>query len=68
MNSALGARLREGGDRLDGLRLYGLRLDELRLDEAYALLNEGKVNAALCIVNTLHISLSLETEVLRFYN
>jgi hypothetical protein len=58
MNAALGASPREGGDRLDGLRLR----------EAYALLREGKVEAADCLVNTLRISPCLEKEVLRFYD
>jgi hypothetical protein len=56
MNSALGAYPREGGDRLDGLRLK----------EAYALLREGKVEAAIRLVNTFSISPRLEIEVLRF--
>jgi hypothetical protein len=58
MNAALGACPREGGDRLDGLRLK----------EAYALLREGEVDAAICLVNTLHISPRLENEVLRFFD
>jgi hypothetical protein len=58
MNAALGACPREGGDRLNGLRLK----------EAYALLREGKVEAAICLVNTLKISSRLEIEVLRFYD
>jgi hypothetical protein len=58
MNEALGACPREGGDKLDGLRLK----------EAYALLREGKVEAAICLVNTLSISPRLENEVLRFYD
>jgi chromosome segregation ATPase len=58
MHAALGARPSEGGDRLDGLRLK----------EAYALLREGEVEAANCIVNTLRMSPSLEKEVLRFYD
>jgi hypothetical protein len=58
MNEALLACPREGGDRLDGLRLK----------EAYALLREGKVEAAICLVNTLRISPRLENEVLRFFN
>jgi hypothetical protein len=58
MNAALGACPREGGDRLDGLRLK----------EAYALLREGEVEAAICLVNTLHITPPLEKEVLRFFD
>jgi hypothetical protein len=58
MNAALGACPREGGDRLDGLRLK----------EAYALLREGKVEAAICLVNSLRISPRLENEVLRFFD
>jgi hypothetical protein len=58
MNAALGARPSEGGDRLDGLRLK----------EAYALLREGEVDAAICLVNTLHITPHLEKEVLRFFD
>jgi hypothetical protein len=58
MNAALGACPREGGDRLDGLRLK----------EAYALLREGEVEAAICLVNTLRISQQLEKEVLMFYD
>jgi hypothetical protein len=58
MNAALGARPSEGGDRLDGLRLK----------EAYALLREGEVEAAICLVNTLHITPHLEKEVLRFFD
>jgi hypothetical protein len=58
MNEALGACPREGGDRLDGLRLK----------EAKALLREGKVEAAICLVNSLRISPSLENEVLRFFD
>jgi hypothetical protein len=58
MNAALGACLREVGDRLDGLRLK----------EAYVLLREGEVDKAKCLVNTLRISLRLEMEVLRFYD
>jgi hypothetical protein len=58
INAALGARPSEGGDRLDGLRLK----------EAYALLREGKVEAAICLVNTLRISPRLESEVLRFFD
>jgi hypothetical protein len=58
MNEALLACPREGGDRLDGLRLK----------EAYALLREGRVEAAICLVNTLHISPRLENEVLRFFD
>jgi hypothetical protein len=58
MNAALGACPREGGDRLDGLRLK----------EAYALLREGDVEAAICLVNTLRISPRLEKEVLRFFD
>jgi hypothetical protein len=57
MNAALATRPSEGGNRLD----------ELRLKEAYALLKEGEVEAALCLVNTMHISPRLEKEVLRFY-
>jgi hypothetical protein len=56
MNAALRAFPRQGGDRLDGLRLK----------EAYALLKEGKTEAANCIANTL--GLSLEKEVQRFYD
>jgi hypothetical protein len=58
MNEALLACPRGGGDRLDGLRLK----------EAYALLREGKVEAAICLVNTLRISPRLEKEVLKFYD
>jgi hypothetical protein len=58
INEALGACPWEGGDRLDGLRLK----------EAYALLKEGKVEAAICLVNTLRISPRLENEVLRFFD
>jgi hypothetical protein len=58
MNEALGACPREGGDRLDGLRLK----------EAYALLREGRVEAAICLVNSLRISPRLENEVLRFFD
>jgi hypothetical protein len=58
MNAALGARPSEGGDRLDGLRLK----------EAYALLREGEIEAAICLVNTLHITPHLEKEVLRFFD
>jgi hypothetical protein len=52
MNAALGTCPREGGDRLDGLRLK----------EAYALLREGDVEAAICLVNTLRITAHLEKE------
>jgi hypothetical protein len=55
MNAALGACPREGGDKL-------------RLKEAYALLREGKVEAAICLVNSLRISPRLENEVLRFFD
>jgi hypothetical protein len=58
MNEALLACPREGGDRLDGLRLK----------EAFALLREGKVEVAICIVNTLRISWRLENEMLRFFD
>jgi chromosome segregation ATPase len=58
INAALGAHPSEGGDRLDGLRLK----------EAYALLREGKVEAAICLVNSLRISQRLENEVLRFFD
>jgi hypothetical protein len=58
MNAALGAHPSEGGDRLDGLRLK----------EAYALLREGEVEAAICLVNTLRITPHLEKEVLRFFD
>jgi hypothetical protein len=58
INKALLACPREGGDRLDGLTLK----------EAYALLREGKVEAAICLVNTLRISPRLENEVLRFFD
>jgi hypothetical protein len=58
INAALAAHPSEGGDRLDGLRLK----------EAYALLREGEVDAATCIVNLLRISPRLEKEVLRFYD
>jgi hypothetical protein len=58
LNAALEAFPREGGERLDGLRLR----------EAYALLREGEVEAAICLVNTLRISPRLEKEVLRFYD
>jgi hypothetical protein len=58
MNAALGARPSEGGDTLD----------RLRLKEAYALLREGKVEEAICFVNTLRISPRLENEVLRFFD
>jgi hypothetical protein len=58
LNSALEACPREGGDKLDGLRLK----------EAYALLREGRVEAANCIVSTLRMSSSLENEVQRFYD
>jgi hypothetical protein len=58
MNAALRACPRDGEDRLDGLRLK----------EAYALLREGEVDAAICLVNTLQLSPRLELEVLRFYD
>jgi hypothetical protein len=58
VNAALGASQREGGDRLN----------ELRLKEAYALLSEGDVEAAICLVNTLQLSPRLEKEVLRFFD
>jgi hypothetical protein len=58
MNAALGACPRKGGHRLDGLRLK----------EAYALLREGEVETAICLVKTLSISPRLEVEVLRFYD
>jgi hypothetical protein len=58
INAALGARPSEGGDRLDGLRLK----------EAYTLVREGEVEAAICLVNTLHITPHLEKEVLRFFD
>jgi hypothetical protein len=58
MNAALGARPSAGGDRLDNLRLK----------EAYALLREAKVEAAICLVNTLRITPHLEKEVLRFFD
>jgi hypothetical protein len=58
LNEALLACPREGGDSLDGLRLK----------EAYALLREGKVEAAICLVNTMRISPRLENEVLRFFD
>jgi hypothetical protein len=58
INATLRARPSEGGDRLEGLRLK----------EAYALLREGEVDEAICLVNTLRISPHLEKEVLRFYD
>jgi hypothetical protein len=58
MNAALGTCPREGGDRLDGLRLK----------EAYALLREGEVDAAICLVKTLRISPRLNIGVQRFYD
>jgi hypothetical protein len=58
INGALGARPSEGRDGLDGLRLK----------EAYALLREGEVEAAICLVNTLRITPHLEKEVLRFFD
>jgi hypothetical protein len=58
INAALETRPSEGGDRLDGLRLK----------EAYALLREGEVEAAHCLINTLRISPRLEKDVLRFYD
>jgi DNA repair exonuclease SbcCD ATPase subunit len=58
MNAALEACPREGGDRLNGLRLK----------EAFALLKEGEVEAANCLVSTLRISPHLEKEVGRFYD
>jgi hypothetical protein len=58
MNEALGACQMERGDSQNGLRLK----------EAYALLREGKVEAAICLVNTLRISPRLENEVLRFFD
>jgi hypothetical protein len=58
LNEALLACPREGGDSLDGLRLK----------EAYALLRERKVEAAICLVNTMRISPRLENEVLRFFD
>jgi hypothetical protein len=58
MNSALRANPKEGEDRLDGLKLK----------EAYALLREGRNEAAVCLVKTLRICPRLEKEVLRFYD
>jgi hypothetical protein len=58
INGALEARPNEGRDGLDGLRLK----------EAYALLREGEVEAAICLVNTLRMTPHLEKEVLRFFD
>jgi hypothetical protein len=58
INAALAIGPIEDGDRLVGLRLR----------EAYALLREGKVEAATSLVSTLRISPRWEREVLRFYD